>query len=75
MAKIKEITIICEDVRVTSTGYRLRVIVEDPKMDELLSGIEKDEIITHINSEGFKPDEVFSVDQLHAWAFENGYTK
>lgn len=75
MAKTRELTIICEDVRITSTGYRVRVIVEDPKIDELITGISKDEIVEHIESEGYKPGEVFDDEALDKWATDNGYTK
>jgi hypothetical protein len=75
MAKTRELTIICEEARTTSTGYRLKVVVDDPNMAELLAVISEDDIIEHVRSEGFKPDEVFDDKDLDKWATDHGYTK
>jgi len=76
MPKTKEIEIRCDEARIKSNRYGfVTVIAEDPKVDELISGIHKDDILEWVTGEGFDPEEIFSTDQLHAWATKNGYSK
>lgn len=76
MSKTKEINIVTSDeVRIKPNGRKTTVIVEDPEVDDMLAGVHKEDLITFIQSEGYKPDEIFEIDDLISWATENGYIK
>lgn len=76
MPKTKEIEIRCDEARIKSNRYGfVTVIAEDPKIDELISGIHKDDILEWILGEGFNPEEIFTNGELDKWAEENGYVK
>jgi len=76
MPKTKKIEIVTSDeVRITPNGRKSTVIIEDPEVDDLLSGVHKEDLITFIQSEGYTPDDIFDEEKLREWASENGYIK
>lgn len=76
MPKTKTITVTTQDeATVTSSRNTTTIKVDEPDINELLVSIEDEDIVTYIRSENFKPEDVFNADELHAWAFENGYIK
>ena len=76
MAKTKALEIeVTDDVLISPGRSKMYVKVEDVNIEELLQKINKDDVITHIRSEGYKPDEVFDYEDLSEWAVSNGYQK
>ena len=76
MSKTKTIEIItCDEVRIKPNGRKTTVIVDDPEVDDMLSGVHKEDLITFIQSEGYKPGDVFEHEDLSEWAVSNGYIK
>jgi hypothetical protein len=75
MAKTKEILFNCSEVRAVSFYNKMRVIIDDPNIDELLSCVSMDDLIAHVVGNDNKPEDVFDEEALVKWAEENGYTK
>lgn len=77
MAKTKELTIECDEVTVKPMYKNgvVRLIIDSPSIDELLSQIEFDDLVLHVNNETKNPQDVFDVEYLEKWAEENGYVK
>lgn len=75
MAKTKEIEFTGSAGRFDPSTYSLlRVTIEDPNMDELLSEVADEDLIDHVQN-NFKPEDIFDSKELEKWAEENGYTK
>lgn len=75
MSKTKELIIMCGEVSIASRGsYSVRIVLSDPDM-EFLSSIKKEDIFTHIQSEGYKPAAVFDEEELNEWALSHGFIK
>lgn len=76
MPKTRELTIECEEVRIVTTSRRLRLILDEPDIDDLLAQISLEDLMEHIRSDTQnKPEFVFDVECLEKWAEENGYIK
>jgi len=77
MPKTKELTIICSEATTKREDhYRIRVIIDEPDMNGLLSSIDWEDVCAFVQSESKnKPDVVFDDEYLEKWAEENGYTK
>jgi hypothetical protein len=75
MSNTKELSFNCSEVRAGLWYNRMRVVIEDPNMDELLSCVPMDDLIAHVVGDGNKPEDVFNEEALEKWANENGYTK
>lgn len=76
MSKTKEIEIRCNEVRIVPDGYKkVKIIVDAPEIDVLLQSIEWSDILTFVQSENPKPEDVFSEEQLEKWAESIGYIK
>ncbi len=76
MAKTIEITVTCEGARIVATKYNeVKMVLENPKIEDILPQLTDSDIITHVRSEGYKPDEVFQDEDLNEWAYNNGFTK
>jgi hypothetical protein len=74
--RTKEITFSGSAGRFDPSTYRLlKVTIEDPDINELLSGIHKEDIIYWIINEGFEPEDICDQSKLEKWAEANGYTK
>lgn len=76
MPKTKTIEISTSDeLRIKAYRGSVTAIIEDPQVEDMLAGVHKEDLITFIQSEGYKPDDVFDADALISWATENGYIK
>jgi len=75
MAKTKEISFTCEEITSKPDGYRkMKLIVDSPDIDELLTEIDDEDLIGHLQG-NFNPEDVFTEKDLKKWAEENGYLK
>lgn len=75
MPKIKSITIITgEEVSVNPNRNKTSIRIEEPDVNEIISSIDNDDLVTYIQSE-YDPGDVFSEEDLIKWAEENGYIK
>lgn len=76
MSATKTISIVSsEEVRITAYRNKSTIVVDNPEIDEMLKGVDWDDIVAHVRAEKVSPDEVFTDDQLNEWATKNGYTK
>lgn len=76
MSKTKTITISTSDeVRLTSRRDKSIVVIDDPEIEEMLADVKKEDIIAHIQSQNYKPEEVFEEEDLINWAHSHGYIK
>lgn len=76
MAKTKKISVTTtEEIRITYSRNKNTIHVDDPEVNDLLGEIEDADIVTYIQSEGFKPDEVFEEEDLNEWAISHGFIK
>lgn len=76
MPKTKNITIETSDeVRIAHGRTRTLVHIDEPDVNELLQGINNEDISEYVQWNNFKPDDLFTEEQLRDWANENGYTK
>lgn len=77
MPKTRELTVLCDEATIKSDYSRgIKVIIDEPVMDNLLSEIDWDDIVAFVQSESQnKPERVFDDEYLEKWAEENGYTK
>lgn len=64
-----------DEIRVKAYRNNVTVIVDDPQVEDMLSSMNKEDILTWIRSEGFKPDEIFEHEDLSEWAVSHGYIK
>jgi len=76
MPKTKKIEIITgEEVRTVPYRNKTIVHIEEPEITELLQGINNEDIADYVQWNNFKPDDLFTEDQLRDWANEHGYIK
>lgn len=76
MSATKKISIVSsEQVRIAAYRGKSTVHIDNPEMEDMLKEVSFEDIVTHIQSENASPDEVFTDDQLSAWAEKNGYVK
>lgn len=76
MSKTKEINIVTSDeVRIKPNGRKTTVIIEDPEVNDMLAGVHEEDLISFIQSEGYKPDEIFEEEDLNEWAISHGFIK
>jgi len=75
MAKTKEITFTCTDIRISPQRYNsTNITVEDPNSEEILNGMNKEDIIDWAQS-NLSPEQIFSTSELEKWAESEGYVK
>lgn len=76
MPKTKKIEITtAEDVRITPCRNKTVVHIEEPEITELMQGINNEDIAEYVQWNNFKPNDLFTEEQLRDWANENGYIK
>jgi hypothetical protein len=76
MPKTKSISIETNDeVRITRGRARTVVHIDEPDVNELLQGIGHEDIAEYVQWNNYKPDDLFTEEQLRNWANENGYIK
>lgn len=76
MSKTKTISITTDDeIRVTRHGNKMMAVIDSPEVEAMLAEVKDADIIAHVRSEGYKPDEVFEEEDLINWAHSNGYIK
>lgn len=76
MSATKTISIVTsEEVRIRAYRGKSTVCMDNPEVEDMLKEVSFDDIVTYIQSENTSPDEVFTDDQLNAWAEKNGYVK
>lgn len=64
-----------EEVGITSKKSETTIRIEEPDINELLTKINKEDLISFIQSERFKPADIFEEEELIEWANGNGYVK
>lgn len=75
MSKTKELTIICDEVKVTPNSYgKVRVETEGIEVDDILHNIEHEDLIEYIKDH-LSPEELFPTSELEKWAESEGYTR
>ena len=76
MSATKTISIVSsEEVRISAYRNKSTVVVDNPEIDEMLKGVDWDDIVAHVLGEKVSPDEVFTDEQLKEWAERSGYIK
>lgn len=74
MARTRNISFSCEEIKVSSGRSKINVEIEDPNIDELLPAILDNEVMQYV-ANNFSVDDVYANDALEQWAEKNGYTK
>lgn len=76
MPKTTTISIVTsEEVRITPNRNKTTVHIDDPDITEILQGISNEDISEYVQWNNYKPDDLFTEEQLQNWANENGYIK
>ena len=77
MPKTRELTIMCDEVTIKNNyTHGVKVILDEPDINGLLSELDIDKIYEYVRSEtSNNPSMVFDDEYLEKWAEENGYTK
>lgn len=75
MAKTKSIRFSCEKAEVSGNGSRSVIVDADfPAIEDLLSVIDKDELVNYVYR-NFEPEDIFPSPALEKWAEAEGYVK
>jgi hypothetical protein len=76
MPKTKNISIETNDeIRINHGRTKTIIHIDEPDINELLQGINNEDITDYVQWNNFKPRDLFSEEQLQDWANENGYIK
>lgn len=75
MPKTKELSITGADVRVKADANKTIATIESPDTDGVLRSIAWDDVVEFVRGEQVSPDEVFTDEQLEAWAKGKGFVQ
>lgn len=75
MPKTKEIAFTGTEIRISPNRYNgNNIVVEDPNSDEILYGMDNEDIIEWVQG-NLDPEDVFPTTMLERWAEAEGYIK
>jgi len=64
-----------EEVRIMPYRNQTTIHIDEPDIIEFLQAINNTDIVEYVQWNNFKPDDLFTEDQLRNWANEHGYIK